>query len=239
MKLAWERQTGGREAYQVNELPGYPDGNLDYIMQKADAHQSERLEKSNKRAKQLVIHWAHRLSRVIFSPGTKTSYYHCIGVFECDQQDCRFIDRPKTDPNKLKLQKEHPRKCAIHGGPLVYRHCDATFRVVDVPNTLTLRHSGTHDHHMPAPIKAEPSAVATLKTVLAVNPDVTPLQLATGTRTRPAAHELSKSWLNVSRLGYVRRKVRTPAAMNAHSIQYTHKRRGGCRLIRWLALILS
>ncbi|KAF5379487.1 hypothetical protein D9615_006638 [Tricholomella constricta] len=169
----------------------------------------------------LAIHWAHtvgggdRKGQRFAEEWTsgKRATRTCLGILQCDNQDCEITVRPHTKPQSLRTQLLKPCSC---GAMLYHLKCDVKSILWTWSKGIHYQNSGYHVHRRP-PRKLHllPEEKRRFEAMVNAHPQVGPLQLIVGVPgidgPGESVADISDVLLNADRVTKERQKLKRPA----------------------------
>ena len=170
--------------------------------------------------KRLQTHWAERThggdrrgseDADVWDKG-KRSTRACLGVFVCDNNDCKRVTRPMTDPRRLKAQSTSTCRC---GAQLVHQECGVRSILWSWSGGIRYQHDGFHYHPRPPVIHPTPDEKERFAALVQQHPKAGALSLIVGAPTLEGPGEsvadISPVYTNAHRVSKERQKLRRGA----------------------------
>ncbi|KAF5374009.1 hypothetical protein D9615_009903 [Tricholomella constricta] len=169
----------------------------------------------------LAIHWAHTVGggdrkgqrfAEEWMNGKRVTRT-CLGILQCDNQDCEITIRPHTKPQSLRTQLLKPCSC---GAMLYHLKCDVKSILWTWSKGIHYQNSGYHVHRRP-PRKLHllPQEKRRFEAMVNAHPQVGPLQLIVGVPgidgPGESVADISDVLLNADRVTKERQKLKRPA----------------------------
>jgi hypothetical protein len=186
------------------KIPQYPNGDVKYCI-KLD-------EIGAKASEACQVGWATRTKN---HKGARTSN-RCLGVYRCENFQCSFTQRPKTPRSQAKNAPVAMPKvefCPHHKKPLVHQACEATISFVKGEGTVTVQHSGLHDHLPPPPIRPSFEKRQEYKSFCLQYSDKSVKALQQGTARRPSALTIDPIYASHATATYHRKEAFAESAV--------------------------
>ncbi|KAF8951711.1 hypothetical protein BGZ46_003848 [Entomortierella lignicola] len=154
----------------------YPDGDVTFSR---TAGANDKKYESRGVGWAMCVHGHNKLKR----SQVITHYKYCLGIHQCPERGCRFIDRPIQPDRKRKNCPPPPskRSCVLHKTQLEHISCEATLEVTTFGNTFKFKHKGFHKHARPDPIRSTPTAKREFSSMIGAAPDDPPKKILKGT----------------------------------------------------------
>lgn len=141
--------------------------------------------------KHFLLHWAHTSGgngraakkgdpRSPNLEGGRVLNYTCLGVYFCDNPNCKILRRPHTNAQKRAEQLgsscSGAGKQSPCGYPLIYKLCSDTHAsITEWSKGFTFTHSGYHDHDPPSlSLHPNPDARRDFAKTVIAHPDAGP-----------------------------------------------------------------
>ncbi|KAF8956267.1 hypothetical protein BDZ97DRAFT_1763938 [Flammula alnicola] len=190
------------------EWDGWPDGQFerDFTFPEAKAtanlkcHWAVRVNGGDRKGDEHAESWQNgkRVTR------------RCLGILECDNQDCEVSVRPQTSPQGIDAQLRKRCQC---GAQLYHRKCDIRALLWTWQGGIHYVNEGHHAHRRPAHIlHILPNERIRFETIVKNHPQVGPLGLIVGVPGIDGPGEsiadISDVFLNADRVSKERQKLK-------------------------------
>ena len=125
-----------------------------------------------------------------------------------------FREKPKAaqrGPGKYstggRLPPPDTKECPVHNIPLKRFHCTCHWTITSSSSHWTVQHFGSHDHPAPMVSGSSHRALQKVQKLLKVNPKLTPLELVSGTESRPSIVDLDPKMHNRDYVSNIKKRA--------------------------------
>ncbi|KAJ7190032.1 hypothetical protein GGX14DRAFT_328543, partial [Mycena pura] len=185
---------------------GWPDGQFTalFSMEFVERHDNLR------------VHWATQTlggrggsTTADTWQGGKLTRRKCLGIIECDADDCLITIRPQSRPSGIEKQLSQSCVC---GGKLHHQPCGLLSTLHTYKNGVFYQNGGNHQHSRPTVrLHLGADEREQFSKIVEQHPKTGPLQLVVGhptaTGPAPSVANISPVLLNTDRVKYERRRV--------------------------------
>jgi hypothetical protein len=168
---------------------------------------------------QLMSHWVAKVGRGDWRGDTsaemwkkgKKSSCDCLGIIQCENEDCEYAVRPFTTHQRIIQQLENG--CEICGMSLIHQKCEIRAVLWKWSGSVHYEQNGTHNHkHPPRILHLSKNEHQKFAQLVEQHPKTGPRRLVVGVPglggPGQSAADISPALLNIDRVTKERQKVR-------------------------------
>ena len=206
------KSSTSESALDADDSLTYPDGNITFLCPKAEDQSGKKVLPT--------FGWKLMTTNLKkLKSGFTRNCKLCLGVFCCPE--CSFTLAPLI-PHKKQLGTQPTPKmpkgsCPLHPDlELLHQQCTCKMILTEQEDNWEVSHNGHHNHPRPPwSGRVDQGSLHALRQIIEIAPELTPLQLKTGTSTRKPARNIHPSFNNLDKLRYERRKITKASTIKA------------------------